>query len=152
MIIYRISLNEHANLEGIGGLYSSGRWNFRGYRIIYASQSRSLAILEKIVHITRGTVIPQNTIISIIKIPDDLKIQEVPKKILIKNWNKYPYQKITMEYGTNFLKENNNLLLKIPSAIVENEFNYIINPVHKDIYKIDIIKTENLNFDNRLIK
>jgi RES domain-containing protein len=53
--------------------------------------------------------------------------------------------------GDNWTKSKQNLILKIPSVIIPSEYNYLFNPVHKDIKKISIIKKEKFEFDKRLL-
>lgn len=68
------------------------------------------------------------------------------------NWRKFPYSKITQELGEDFIERNENLYIKVPSAVVQGDFNILINPIHSDFNKVKIIKTEKFNFDERLFK
>jgi RES domain-containing protein len=73
-------------------------------------------------------------------------------KRLPKDWKTFPHSNSTQLIGDKFLKEQKFLVLKVPSATVQGEFNYLINPRHKNFNHIKIVKIENFNFDERLFK
>ena len=85
-----------------------------------------------------------------IEIPDDIEIQTVPHKILIEGWDSFPYINETPNYGTSFLRKNEHLAIKVPSAIVPDEYNVILNPLHPDIHRCKTISTVPLIFDKRI--
>jgi RES domain-containing protein len=155
MKVFRITKKAYANdLEGRGGLFASGRWHRKGNRVIYASASISLAAWEGFVHLTDYRNIPSDLVVVTINIPDDIGIIEVPGYILISGWNvSEPYQfykKETMEFGTRFLKESRHFVLKVPSAVVKNEYNFLLNPNHPDIERCTIEKIEPFTFNGRI--
>ena len=156
MKIYRIVNIAHANLDGLGGIYGPGRWNKKGYRVVYASGSISLAAWEKIIHITDYQNLPMNLVVITINLPDNIEIKEVPGNVLVPGWNiptKFrPFKKETVEFGTEFLRQNSYLVLKVPSAVVKGEYNYLLNPGHPDIKKCKIEKIEPFEFDKRISK
>lgn len=146
---------DYANdLSGIGGLYAAGRWHKKGNRVVYASESISLAAWERFVHITDYRNLPSDLVVVTIYIPDDIEIKEVPGHILVPGWNtSEPYdffKKETIKFGTRFLKENAHLLLKVPSAVVKSEYNYLLNPNHPDIKRCRIEKIEPFTFNGRI--
>ena len=154
MKIYRIANKKHANLEGLGGLYTKGRWNKKGHRCIYASQSRSLAAWEKFVGISSLGDLPKNLVIIEISIPENTTIKQIPKGILIDNWDissiYRPYKKETIKCGTEFLIENKYLVLQVPSAVIKGEYNYLINPNHSEISNCKIESIEAFDYDKRI--
>ncbi len=150
MKVFRISNNKYKTLEGLGGLFAWGRWHNKGVRVIYASENRSLAAWERMVHIGNLNLLPNDLIIMEIEIPEN-NIVEVPKKIMVEGWRSYPYSKETTNYGTYFLKNNLGLALKVPSVIIQAESNFIINPNHNDISKCKIIDIKPFTFDKRVI-
>ncbi|NQU81520.1 MAG: RES family NAD+ phosphorylase [Bacteroidetes bacterium] len=87
MKIYRIVNKTHANLDGLGGIYGSGRWNEKGYRVVYASESISLAAWEKLIHLTDYQDLPTDLVVITINLPDNIEIKEVPGKVLVPGWN-----------------------------------------------------------------
>lgn len=152
MIIYRITKKEQVALDGKGGLYGSGRWHKKGNLVIYASEHASLAAWEKIVHVTNFENFPNDLLLVKIEIPDGIEIQTVPKMVLVNGWDRYPFIGETVDYGTSFLRKNEYLALKVPSAIIPDEFNIILNPLHPDIRDCKVISTIPFIFDKRVRK
>lgn len=152
MIVYRITKKEHSALDGMGGLYGPGRWHKKGNLVIYTSEHASLAAWEKIVHVTNFENLPKNLLLVKIEIPDGIEIQSVPSKVLVKGWNSYPFALETVNYGTSFLQKKEHLALKVPSVIIPDEFNIILNPLHPDIRDCKVISTISFVFDQRVSK
>ncbi len=150
MEVFRITKKDFANLEGIGGVYYPGRWHEKGYRVMYTSHHRSLAALEYLVHLTSLNLIGNNFVMASIFIPDDTPVLELPKSILVKGWDGINYLSVTQKYGTKFLMENKFLLLKVPSAIIKQEHNYIINPANNKLNFCKIVSVKPFTFDKRL--
>ena len=150
MIIYRIDRAKRRNnlLSGIGAEKIGGRWNEIGTRAIYTSQHISLAYLEVVMHLDITEDLPSDRILVHIEIPDEVFIYEFTK--LPKDWNTFPYNSKTQEIFTKFVEENKAAVLKVPSAIVKDEYNYIINPLHIDFHKISVAKVQKFTFDSRL--
>jgi RES domain-containing protein len=152
MIVYRITKTEHAALDGVGGLYGPGRWHSKGCLVIYTSEHASLAAWEKIVHVASFANLSTNLLLVKIEIPDGIEIQMVPKHVLIKGWDSFPFCNETVSYGTSFLQENKHLALKVPSSIIPDEFNIILNPLHTDLVACKVISSKPFLFDTRISK
>jgi RES domain-containing protein len=150
MHLYRLTKKNHASLDGAGGLFMAGRWNEKGIRVVYMSVSRSLTILENLVHISDPTLIPPDMVIMTIDIPDDIGIEVLDEKKLTKTWKNNPLE--SRHLGTKFLKNSKLLLLKVPSAIVPGEYNFLFNPSHSNADRCSIVGDESFTFDSRLIK
>ena len=150
MIVYRITKNEHAALDGMGGLYGPGRWHRKGNLIIYASEHASLAAWEKIVHVASFENLQDNLLLIKIEMSDRIEIQTVPHNILVKGWDRFPYSKETVSYGTSFLRKREYLALKVPTVIIPDEFNILLNPLHPDIQDCKVISTIPFIFDQRV--
>jgi RES domain-containing protein len=148
MIIYRLTTGKFANdISGTGAKINGGRWNPVGFAGLYTSQYISLAILEILVRATKSTS-PDSYTLTSFEIPDNT-IYQVQLKKLKKEW-KYDLT-YTQGIGEDFLSENQSLCLQIPSAIVPQENNFLINPLHQDFKKVKIIASELLELDKRLI-
>jgi RES domain-containing protein len=152
MFVYRITKKEHAALDGIGGLYGPGRWHEKGNLVIYTSEHASLAAWEKIVHVASFENLPDNLLLVKIEIPDGIEIQTVPQKVLVKGWDNFPFTNETVNYGTTFLRKKEHLALKVPSVIIPDEHNIILNPLHPDIQSCKIISATRFIFDLRVQK
>ena len=150
MIVYRLSKSKFArDLSGKGAELAGGRWNSRGVAVVYTSESRALCVAEIAVHTALGDV-PGDYTLTTIEIPNTLEIFEIPVKNLPANWKSLPHSGKTQELGDVWIKENKFPVVKVPSAVVQGDFNYLINPHHPDFNKIRIVKTERFSFDERL--
>ena len=150
MLVYRITKKEHNPLDGVGGLYGPGRWHKKGNLVIYTSEHASLAAWEKIVHVASFANLPENLQLVQIEIPDDIAVQTVPDSILVPGWESFPFCSETVNYGPEFLKSNEYLALKVPSAVIKEEFNIILNPLHPDIQLCKVISAVPFTFDKRI--
>lgn len=152
MKVFRICKEKYANdLSGIGAKLVGGRWNSKGIPILYTSESRALAMAEVAVHLPYN-LMPNDFVLVTIDISDNITIKEILAKDLPKKWNDFPINSSTQNIGNKFIKNNNALVLKVPSAVVAGDFNYLINSNHKDFDKIEIVSIIPFIFDNRLFK
>ena len=150
MIVFRLSKLKYSHdLSGIGAEKTGRRWNSKGIAMVYTSESRALCTTEIAVHTPLG-ILPKDYELITIDIPDTITIHELNLKDLPADWKSIPHSGKTQELGDNFVKESKYAVLKAPSAVVQGDFNYLINPYHKDIQKVKILKTEKFGFDGRL--
>lgn len=150
MVVYRLAKQQFStSLSGIGASICGGRWNSIGTEMIYCSSSQALCVLESFVHLPQGTT-PKDMIMLSIDIPESIKINHLDTKSLSPTWNRLPYSIETQKIGDNFIDENNSCVLSVPSAIIPNEHNFLINPAHFDFSKISISAKIDFPFDNRL--
>lgn len=147
MRLYRVTKKEHATLDGVGGLLVSGRWHDKGHRVVYFSENRALALLEFLVHLTDYSLAPSDLVLITVDMPEEFEYAD-PKK-LPKGWERS--QGISRKLGTAFLSANQLLLLRVPSVLVPDEGNYLLNPLHKTADQCEIISTEILNVDQRFL-
>lgn len=150
MVLYRISRCVYINdLSGTGTLLFGGRWSNKGIPGLYLASSRALSVLEVLVHL-QPMFIPDDYCLAEIEVPDNSV--EIPDlSDLPSNWAKVAPPHQLKGIGDSFLKVGKKLMLKLPSAIVPNEFNYLLNPLHPDMAKVHIMKQEPFSFDERLI-
>lgn len=149
MLLYRISKCTYIDdLSGTGARLYGGRWNNVGKPVVYMASSRSLAVLEVLVHLP-PTLIPDNFCQVTFEVPDDVQVLDV--KTLPVNWQEYPEPSVLKAMGDAFLKKAKHLLLKVPSAVVKEEYNYLLNPAHPNIKDVKIIDQQLFSFDERLI-
>ena len=147
MITYRLTTGKFANdISGTGAKINGGRWNPIGLAGLYTSQYISLAILEILVRATRATT-PNSYTLTSFEIPDN-SIYQIQLNKLKNEW-KYDLN-YTQGIGEDFLTDNQSLCLKVPSAIVPQENNFLLNPLHPDFKKVKIIASELLELDKRL--
>jgi RES domain-containing protein len=146
MIVYRICLEKWSKKLRASG--RAARWNSDGVHLIYTAGSRALACLENLVH-RSGEGFDTFFRLMIIEIPDDVNIGEIKEDGLPKTWYEGKNYLICRTIGDLWLKERTVCVLKVPSAIIPEEFNYLIHPNHPDFNKISIIKTLPFKFDRR---
>jgi len=149
MIVYRISNEVYKNdISGNGAAINGSRWNSKGIKMLYTGEYISLSILESLVHL-REIDIPQKQYLLTIQIPD-IEFQDILLTKLKANWQQH--LNYTQWIGEQFIFAGKSLVLKVPSAIVPQEHNFLINPLHKDFKKVKMVNSELLELDKRLLK
>lgn len=148
MELFRITRSEYQNdLSGMGAYYHGGRWNSPRNAMLYTCSRRSLAMLEILVHWQRPTP-PPDYVVVVIYVPDSMKFTQGIE--VISNWQLEPQW--TRETGDKWLQNKSSLLLEVPSVVVRNESNYLINPHHPDAEAVKVINIEPFEFDSRLFR
>ncbi|WP_085905442.1 RES family NAD+ phosphorylase [Kiloniella majae] len=150
MEFYRLAHKNYADLSGLGGLYGSGRWHHKGLPVLYTASSRSLAALERFVHEAASTLPP--LVMLTIWAPDNLSFQRVTEKKLPKGWDHLPDTYVSRDFGNKWLLKGKEAALEIPSAIVRNEYNILINPTHPECTGLKILEKTDFYYDPRLQK
>lgn len=150
MKVYRIGKCNYINdLSGGGAAMYSGRWHSKGTHILYTAASASLALVESVVHISNIQAFDFCMIC--LEIPEN-SIEKINLEQLPANWFENPSADILKMTGDTFISANKSLALQIPSAIVPEENNYLLNPLHTLFNKVKIVFQRNIVIDERLIK
>lgn len=150
MKVFRLHRKKYAiTLSGKGASRFGARWNSKGTEIIYTSESRALAMAEVVVHLN-AAMMPSDFVMLEIEIPNSIKILATQKSELPFNWNVFPHLAHTQKIGDEFINNSEYAVLKIPSSVVDGDFNYLINPNHSAFKKIKIISHHDFIFDARL--
>lgn len=147
MKVYRISNREYTeHLNGEGAYRVGGRWNSKGVRMVYTSTSIALSSLEVLVH-TDGLPIPNGMILLTFEVPNKyIQLLENPPL----NWNEIPPKGAAKIVGDKFISSNRILGLKVPSAIIPEEYNVLFNPLHLHMDKVELVSQRDYAFDGRL--
>lgn len=150
MIVYRIANLKYKDitLSGIGAEKVGGRWNQVGTRAVYCSENISLALLEYYVHSENTAYLPKEILVAKIEFPDEFIIADLSD--LPERWNQYPYTSKTTSIFTNRVKDTTLFALRVPSTIVPQESNIILNPLYHDFGKVQITEFIQLPLDERL--
>jgi len=149
MIVYRICNEIYNNdISGNGAAINGSRWNSKNIKVLYTAEYISLSILETLVHL-RELDLPEKQFLLKIEIPDT-GFQEIKKAKLIDQWQQHI--SYTQWMGDQFITANQSLTLKVPSAVVPQEHNFLINPLHQDFKKVKIVSAELLQLDKRLLQ
>lgn len=152
MRVFRLSRKKYAgDLSGKGAAKSGNRWNSKGIEMLYTAESRALAMAEVVVHLSLASL-PDDYMMIEIEIPDTIEVGILDPRRLKADWNTNPPKLNTQIIGDNFIHSKEHCVLKVPSAVVKGDFNYLLNPNHEDIQKIIIIEIVDFPFDERIFK
>ena len=149
MLVYRIADRKYINdLSGTGAAMYGGRWNSKNTYMLYTAESPALALLETVVHL--GKIPVKGFCMATIDIPED-KIQTFKSHDLPSDWFKNPAPDYLKTIGDYFVRTNKYLALKIPSVIIPEEHNYLLNPDFPEFNKVKIINSREVRIDERLL-
>lgn len=151
MELYRITQEQYADdLSGNGAKLFGGRWNSEGHPALYAASGRALALLETLAHTPAKMLDAKPYILVTIFVPDAIVVQEVDLKKLPEGWDAPDIRNFTQKTGDSFLTDKKQLLLSVPSVIVFEERNFILNPLQSDFKKVKILNKRRIYFDKRV--
>ena len=146
MTVFRITTEQWSKQLTASGY--AARWNSKGNFIIYTAQSRALACLENLVH-RSGEGNNALYKVVVIEVPDSIKVDVLDIKTLKKEWYAIANYSYCQSIGNQWLTDAKTAVMKIPSAVIKQEYNYLLNPNHPDFKKIKLSGTEPFNFDER---
>ncbi len=148
MILWRIS--NHADLRGLGGLYAPGRWHTQGRQVIYLAESPSSALLEILVHfeIDRDDL-PDTYQLLKVEAPDGIRVDAITIESLPEHWK--DSELVARTVGDEWLHRGETALLRVPSAIMPETWNWLLNPRHADAAHVRILTANMYDHDLRLL-
>ncbi len=152
MRVYRIESRDRSAdpLTGIGAELYGGRWNQVGQRAVYCATYRSLAMLEILVHVSHRAIFPANRVMITLDLPEDelplIKASQLPK-----GWDDLTSYHKTERVFNQRCKKKGLLGLRLPSVIVHEEFNVILDPEHPKFDQVKIIERKPIEWDKRLL-
>ena len=145
--LWRVS--RYPALDGVGGLYAEGRWHTRGQPIVYCAPNSGTALIEWIVHLELSPeVIPERIPYLIVDLPDDLDLER-HAAVLPEDWK--ANVAVTRDIGDEWLASRRTAALLVPSAVVPETINVLINPLHPDAARITVVRNFEDPFDPRLL-
>ncbi|MGK9237239.1 RES family NAD+ phosphorylase [Inquilinus limosus] len=144
---------EADDLSGAGAKATGGRWNSTGVPVVYTSQTRALACLETVVHLNAGGL-PLNRYLVEVIIPDEIwdNARAETSASLPVGWDAEPAGRASIAFGSAWIRSGTSALLVVPSVIVPEEFNVLINPQHPDSMRISASKVRRWLYDPRLAR
>ena len=144
---------EADDLSGTGAKITGGRWNEAGSAVVYASETRALACLETVVHLNAGGL-PLNRYLVAVTIPAEVwsRARTETAATLPVGWDADPAGRASIQFGTAWLRSMESAVLRVPSIVVPEECNVLINPLHPDVSSISSIKVRKWLYDPRLTK
>ena len=149
MLVYRLGNASYArDLTGEGARLFGGRWNHTGIPCLYTSSSRALSVLEYSVNVNLSRILRNLTIVTI-EIPED-EIKVLSIAALPGDWRNAPAPSSTKDFGSNLLRVDNHFVIRIPSTVIPEEFNYLINPRHSRVSECRILEVKDFVYDLRI--
>lgn len=149
MILWLIS--NHVTLDGRGGLYASGRWHTEGKPIVYLAENPAGALVEVLVHLELDPAhLPKSYRLLKAEAPEGLSVKTIAGIELPKNW--ISDQIATRTVGDEWIASKGTVLLRVPSAIVPETSNVLLNPEHAEAGRIQVLWSEEYPWDTRLLR
>ena len=137
--------------DGEGAKQVGGRWNSPDAAVVYTSENISLAVLETLVHTDIDDLVAIRYVVIPVDIPADVRIRRIAESTLPPDWQRYDqFPEKLRRIGDNWVRQAREAVLAVPSVVVPQETNYILNPAHKDIKKLVIGKPLPFTLDKRL--
>jgi RES domain-containing protein len=148
MFLWRIS--NHSTLDGRGGLLAGARWHLAGHPVVYLAESPSGSLLEVLVHLELNLAgLPKTFKLLKIEVPAGVSVRNIDATRLTADWTNDP--DATAELGSQWLASKKSALLRVPSAILPETHNYLLNPRHDHAVKIKVLWNRDYPWDKRLL-
>ncbi len=144
MVLWRIS--KHLELNGRGGALFAGRWHHAGAPVVYLAESPAGAFIEACVHTSANDIPPSFTLLKVLG--RDPVFDEIETATLAEAWPQRV--EITRDLGSEWLSLGKTAVLRVPSALVPETVNYLLNPLHADAALLQVEKSYRFPFDVRL--
>jgi RES domain-containing protein len=151
--LWRVTRKTHAEqpLTGEGARRFGGRWNHVGTPVVYTSGTLSLAVLEYLVNLPISDL-PDDLVSIELRVPNDLPRTEIATDELPNNWRTFPAIEELKNLGTEWVREGKTPILTVPSVVIPNELNYLVNPAHEGAKQIEVASVEAFALDVRLYR
>ena len=149
MRAFRLTRARYAAFSGRGSLLASARWHWAGSPMIYSADSRALAVLETLVH-TRKDQIPSDYVLYELDV-EGTAVEEVRAERLPVDW-KAPEPSQARDFGSEWMQSRRSIALLVPSVVIPEEHNLLINPEHPGFAQLRIHGPRRFDFDQRLFR
>lgn len=152
---WRIAAPRHARtpeemLSGEGAYRYGGRWNSKGTRIVYLGSSKAQSAMELLVHLDKACVLDRYHSLQV-DFPEEL-VNHIDLDDLPDNWSTPSMASSVMAVGDDWVRDQDSVILRVPSAAIIGETNYLFNPEHPDAGEITVGAIELFAFDPRIVK
>ncbi|MBK9256942.1 MAG: RES family NAD+ phosphorylase [Saprospiraceae bacterium] len=147
-MLYRIAKSKYIrDLSGEGARLYGGRWNRPGVPVLYTSETRSLAVLELLVHFNAVAALKQRY--SVVCLSLDKKHIYDPENLQKENLFQMSNNAEFWDMTEYYFNEKNVLAIRVPSALIHQEYNVLLNPLHDAFDELQVLGYENKVFDQR---
>jgi RES domain-containing protein len=150
VVVWRLTLRKHSVPDGEGARRYGGRWNKPGTPVVYTSGTLSLAALEYLVHVD-SDILPDGLVSIRAIIPDSLKMEVINASDLPLEWKDKIIPVRLQQLGTDWVTNAKSAVLRVPSVVIEHEWNYVLNPRHPEFSQITWEAAKVFSFDQRLV-
>lgn len=138
-----------SSFNGAGAAYEGGRWNSAGVRVVYGSQHLAMAASEKYVHLPKP-IPPKLEFVAYRINFGHVRIKHVRLEDLPADWQTMPVPVSTQKLGDAWVASGETAVMAVPSVLIPDELNFVLNPAHPDFKKIQISSPVPFLFDPRL--
>jgi RES domain-containing protein len=147
---WRIVKAKHASsaFDGEGARLFGSRWSSPGVCVVFTSETLSLATLEILVHLQSSSILRSYVTLSV-EFPEEA-VKDLGPILLPQDWRSSPPSLQTQIIGDDWVRSASSAILKVPSSIVIQEHNFLVNPLHPDFFKLVIGVPRPLDIDPRL--
>ncbi len=150
-VVWRIARRPFAlDRLGRGARDGGGRWNHIGTPVLYAGGTIAIAALEMFVHL--AGIVPPDLVLVRIELPDKYSAETPALAQLPRDWQLVPAAPGSMDFGTNWAKERRSLVLFVPSALVPEEKNAVLNPDHPEFPAVKMVVERTFRYDDRMYR
>lgn len=152
MTIYRLTKVRYKDtaFTGLGTLQSGGRWHQAGAVVVYASDTPAGALLEVIVQTEAASLLGHSYVLFTIDFDRDRHLLVLEPKVWPADWRALVWPPTTQLIGTRWFRDQDSVILQVPSAIVPQQHNYLINPQHPLFHELQIDGPTLFEIDPRL--
>jgi RES domain-containing protein len=148
-LLWRIARRPYAlDRLGTGARDTGGRWNSPGTAVIYTSATITIAALERLVHV--AGVVPADLVVVRVELPDTYSSESPALADLPGDWNAIPPRPGSMGFGTRWARENRSLVLYVPSVVIPEDLNGVINPTHPEFDRVNMTIKRAFHYDPRI--
>lgn len=148
---WRIVKKRHSTsaFDGEGARRFGGRWNSPGTSVVYTSESRALALLEVLAGIRSVHPFPSYVLIPVSF--DNALVHNLQQEDLAADWRQSPPSVATQAIGDGWVSKGKTVILSVPSVVIPDEYNFLLNPTHPDFHQVRIGEPEDITLDPRLL-
>lgn len=150
MKVYRLCKTAFCNdLSAEGAAQFGGRWNSKGVAVLYTGSSPALCLAELMVHLPLG-LLPPDFMLVTVEITEPFSRKKTNPDDLSEGWIDHPHPAFTRRMGDHFIRNQEALVLEVPSAVVPGDIAFLINPSHSEFARVKMAKQQVFRFDERL--
>jgi len=149
VLVWRLSVKQYRKFDGAGARAVGGRWNSPGSAVVYTSASVSLATLEFLAHLSQSRSV-RDLVLTSAELRKNIRIERIDASDLPARWREFPSPPYLQKIGDEWIIKRVSAVLAVPSAVIPQEDNYLLNPAHPDFKRIRVNQPIPFSLDPRL--